>query len=428
LGSMQMGSSAETTPDLLKDLATRSAMQLSQFEQLALAANPTLVQANAMVRQSTAQAKQAGLYPNPLIGYQGEQIRGGTYGGGEQGGFVQQNIVLGGKLGLRRDVYEQQRQADEISVAEQHQRILSDVGQSFYSALAAQEVVNTRRRLLGLAMDALETAHQLANVGQADAPDVLQSEVEAEQAKIDYLTAQRMYLRDFNTLAALVNKPDLPLAPLTGSLENPPPINEDQVIEQIVRDSPAVKRAQQDAVRAAAEVKSAKRESIPDIQLRAGVQQNLERLSEGNPRTVGVQVFASAGIALPIFNRNQGNIAAASATLARAQSEISRLQLSLRRNAQPLVQSYLSGQMEAGRYKNEMIPRAMRAYQLYLRKYQQMGAAYPQVLVSQRTYFQLQISYIHALEQLWRDAIALQNYTLTDGLTAPTPSAAKPIK
>lgn len=423
----QMDNPAERTPtgppvpDLLKDVATRSPMQLNQFEQFALATNPTLGQANAIVRQSAAQARQVGLYPNPSVGYQGEQIRGGDYGGGEQGAFIQQNIVLGGKLGLRKNIYEQQRLVNQIGVTEQRYRILSDVGQSFYAALAMQQVVNARRRLLGLAMDAVETAHQLANVGQADAPDVLQSEVEAEQAKVDYVTAQRTYIQEFRTLAALVGKPDLPLAPLAGDLENPPSINADQVIEQIVSESPEVKRAQQDVLHAEAELKSAKREPVPDLQFRAGVEQNFERLSESSPRTVGTQAFATAGINLPLFNRNQGNVAASRADLERAKSEINRVQLSLRRSAEPLLQAYLSGQVEANRYKNDMIPRAQRAYQLYLAKYQQMGAAYPQVLVSQRTFFQLQVGYINVLQGLWSNAIALQNYTLTDGLMAPMP-------
>jgi outer membrane protein, heavy metal efflux system len=48
-----------------------------------------------------------------------------------------------------------------------------------------------------------------------------------------------------------------------------------------------------------------------------------------------------------------------------------------------------------------------------------MAQAYPQVLVSQRTLFQLQISYIAALHDVWRSAIALQNYALTGGLDTP---------
>jgi outer membrane protein, heavy metal efflux system len=407
-------------PDLLKDAAARAPMHLEQFQQFALASNPTLQQANALVRQSAAQARQAGLLPNPLIGYRGEEIRGGEFGGGEQGGFLQQTFVLGGKLGLRRNVYEQQRRGDEVGVTEQRYRVLGGIGQSFYSALASQEIVNVRGRLLALTMDAVETAHQLANVGQADAPDVLQAEVEAEQAKVDYTSAQRDYIQAFHALAALVGKPELAVSPLQGDLEHPPQMNTDQVANEIERNSPPVQRARQDVVRAEAELKSAKREVVPDLQVNAGAQQSYEALNEFSNKPVGFLGFVTAGVTLPIFNRNQGNIAAAQADLERAQAEVTRVQLSLQQSTQTLLQAYLSSQIEAARYKNEMIPRAGRAYQLYLAKYREMGAAYPQVLVSQRTLFQIQVGYIRALENVWVNAIALQNYTLSSGLSAPS--------
>jgi cobalt-zinc-cadmium efflux system outer membrane protein len=87
-----------------------------------------------------------------------------------------------------------------------------------------------------------------------------------------------------------------------------------------------------------------------------------------------------------------------------------------------LAQSYLAAQFEVERYKTQLIPRAARAYELYLKKYREMAQAYPQVLVSQRTLFQLQISYLTALHGVWQSAIALQNYTLTGGLESPTSS------
>ncbi|MGH9344683.1 MAG: TolC family protein [Terriglobia bacterium] len=336
---------------------------------------------------------------------------------------MQQTFVLGGKLGLRRNVFKQQQREDQIGTTEQRYRVLSDIGQSYYIALAAQELVNVRRQLLGIATDAFVTVHQLANVGQADAPDVLQTEVEREQAQVDYITAQRTYIQDFRALAALVGKPNLPLAPLAGNLEKPPQIDPKQIIGRIVQDSPAVKRALQGVVRAEAEIKSAKRESIPDLTVRAGLEQNFEPLNEmaGRP-AVGVQGFATAGITLPIFNRNQGNVRTAEADRERAQAEVSRVRLSIRQRAQPLLQNYLAAQEEANRYNKEMIPRAQRAYKLYLAKYRQMGAAYPEVLVSQRTLFQLRASYIAVLQNVWTNAIALQNYTLSGGLNAAMPS------
>jgi cobalt-zinc-cadmium efflux system outer membrane protein len=261
----------------------------------------------------------------------------------------------------------------------------------------------------------------LSNVGQADAPDVLQAEVEAEQAQVDYITGQRVYIREFRNLAAVAGRPDLQLAPLAGDLDVPLPIADD-VIEQLLRDSPFVKRAQQEILRAEAELKSARREAVPDLQLRGGVQQNFEPLNQAGARAVGLQGFATVGVTIPLFNRNQGNVQAAKAEVERAQAEVSRVQLSLRQSAEPFVQAILTDQQQAIRYRSEMLPRAQRAYELYFAKYRQMGAAYPQVIVSQRTLFQLQVAYIRVLQELWRNTIALQNFMLSGALESPRSS------
>jgi cobalt-zinc-cadmium efflux system outer membrane protein len=390
-------------------VAQTNGLRLADFEQWAVQNSPALKQANAIIRRSAGQAKQAGLLPNPSIGYEGEQIRGGAFQGGEEGAFIEQNFVLGGKLRLRREVFAQQGKSDEIGVTEQHYRVLSDVGQNFYSTLAAQETVKLRKDLLSLAADTVETAHQLANVGQADAPDVLQAEVEAEQAKSDYAIAQRALEHSFRALASAANKPDLPLAPLVGDLQNLPVLEENELLARIMKDSPSIAKARQDVERARTELKSARREVVPDLSLRAGLQQNNEPINEVGSR-VGVQGFVSAGVTLPIFNRNQGNIQSAQANVERATDEIERVQLSLRQSAQPLLQNYFADRDQAARYKNEMIPRAEKAYQLYLAKYRVMGAAYPQVIVSQRTLFQLRVTYVHMLESAWISAVALQNF------------------
>lgn len=412
-------------PELLKEVATRPALALADFETFADANNPTLKEAQALVRRSLEQARQAGLYPNPSVGYQGEQIRGGSFGGGEQGGFVQQTIVLGGKLGLRRDIFRQQEKSDQIGVEEQTHRVHGDVQQAFYAALTALEEVRLRERLLGVALDAVATVHQLANVGQADAPDILQTEVEDEQAKVDYGTAQRQYLAAFHSLASLAGKPDLPVSPLQGDLEKFPELNTEQIVEQIVADSPTVKRAEQEVTVAQSRLKNAKREVIPDLQLRAGTQYNGEQVSVNPTKSVGAQSFATANINIPLWNRNQGNIDAGKAEIERAELVVNQERLRIRQIAEPLVQSYLFAKFEADRYKAQLIPRAARAYQLYLQKYQRMAQAYPQVLVSQRTLFQLQIGYLNALHNAWQSAITLDNYTLSGGLDTPISSGSR---
>jgi cobalt-zinc-cadmium efflux system outer membrane protein len=340
---------------------------------------------------------------------------------------VAQSIVLGGKLGLRRTLYEQQRKSDEAAAETQMERVHGDVTQAFYKALAAQETVVVRRRLMKLSLDAVETVHQLANVGQADAPDILQAEVEAEQAKVDYANAQRDFLQRFEGLAALAGEADLVASPLEGALDVVPNIDTDHVVETIVQASPAVRQAQMEAGVASARLNEAKREMVPDLQLKAGEQYNFETVAVMPTKAVGPQSFASVGVTLPLWNRNQGGKQVAEADIDRAQQDVQRVKLSLRRNAEPLVQTYLSSKFEAERYRTQLIPRAARAYQLYLQKYQSMAMAYPQVLVSQRTLFQLQAGYIAALSRAWQSAIALQHYMLEGGLDAPAVTSAPAV-
>jgi outer membrane protein, heavy metal efflux system len=405
-------------PDLLEAAKAIPARSLDDFEAIAVKNNPTLKQAEAMARVSAGMARQAGFWPNPSVGYQGEQIRGGAFGGGEQGGFVQQTIVLGGKLGLRRNVFEQQKKEDEIGVHEQELSVRGAVQLQFYSALAQLRVVEVQQKLMAIAIDAATTAHQLANVGQADAPDVLQAEVAAEHAELEYLKAQRTYIQAYEVLSATVGEPQMPLALLKGELDHPPAIATDRYLADLLQNSPAMKRAQQEAVRADAELARDKREAIPDLNLRAGVQQNQELL-EPSTHQVGVQSFATAGIQIPIFNRNQGNVEAAKAEAEREHEEVERIKLRLVQAAQPVLQRYLISKLEEERYRTQLIPRAQRAYELYLEKYRNMAAAYPEVIMSQRILFQLEDSYAQTLGELWTTAIQLQSYLLTDGTIAP---------
>jgi cobalt-zinc-cadmium efflux system outer membrane protein len=73
----------------------------------------------------------------------------------------------------------------------------------------------------------------------------------------------------------------------------------------------------------------------------------------------------------------------------------------------------------ADRYKTRTLPNAERAYKLYLQRYNEGAAAYPQVLIAQRTLFQLRANYITALEGVWTNAVTLQGLLLTDGLDLP---------
>jgi cobalt-zinc-cadmium efflux system outer membrane protein len=393
-------------------------MRLEELEQMALANNPTAAQVQASLRAATALTRQAGLYPNPTVGYYGDEIRGGYNGGGKQGGFVSQTIVMGGKLRAARRVAELDANEIETSGEIQRLRIANNVRVSFYQTLAAQRMVEVKLNLAKLAADQTQTSAQLGNIGQADRPDILQAELEQQQANVSVRVAQRNLEASWRMLAAVVGKPDLPVTRLKGDLEAIPDLDFDEWAATTLRESPEVKLVQKAVERAEASLVQAKKAPIPDLQVTGILVQNYEPL-EITPRPTGFEGGAQIGVQLPVFNRNQGNIAAAKAEIESAKQELVRVRLQVQRDLAGVFRDYESARATIQQYKTEMLPRAEQAYRLYQTNYQQMAAAYPQVLISQRTLFQLEADYIQALENAWRSSLAIRGFGLMDGLSAP---------
>lgn len=76
---------------------------LPDLERMAEESNPTLFQADTAIWAARGRAKQAGLWPNPVVGFEGTEWpvgRNARYFDqrSEHFGFVEQTIVLGGKL------------------------------------------------------------------------------------------------------------------------------------------------------------------------------------------------------------------------------------------------------------------------------------------------------------------------------------------
>lgn len=401
--------------------AAGAGLSLEALESMALASNPTMAQMQANLQVASGLVRQAGLYPNPVAGYYSDQVRGGLYGGGEEGGFISQDIVLGGKLGAARRVAMLEANEVETSGEIQRLRIQNNVRALFYEVLAAQRMVEARQNLVKLAGDAVETSEQLGNVGQADRPDILQAEVEQQQAAVGLRVAQQNLEASWRVLAAVVGKPDLAVTNLKGDLDAIPELSYSEWIATALRDSPEVKLAQQGVERAEAELTQARKVPIPDLQLTGILYQNYEPLPNGRP--VGLMGGAQVGVRLPIFDRNQGNIAAAKARIENAKQNLVRVKLELQRNLADLFRDYDSARVTVQQYKTQMLPRAQQAYELYRSNYQKMAGAYPQVLISQRTLFQLQTDYIQALENTWQSALLIRGFGLADGLAAPGPVA-----
>jgi outer membrane protein, heavy metal efflux system len=399
--------------------ADGTVMTLEQAQQMARENNPTLRQAEAEIRAAKAREQQSGLYPNPAVAYTGDEIRGGSVGGGKQGFFLQQTIVTGGKLKLAREVFAKEVKLAQMEAEEQTMRVQTAVQMAFVRVLAAQELLDSRRDLADLEQDYADTLRRLANTGQADDSEVLAAEVDAQRMRMAARMQENTLREEWRSLAAVVGKPDLPQTTVAGDLQRGwPELNEEQAVETIARNSPAIGIADSNALRALAVLARARKESIPDLQLRAGAEYNHETLGSV-PFAKGWEGIAEVSVELPIFNRNQGNVAAARADIERTEQEKKRIALTLRERAASVVDQYANARLMATQYRDELLPRAKKAYSLRFEKYGQMLASYPRVLDTQRKLFELQNEYIMALESVWTNGLALQGYLLTDGLEAP---------
>lgn len=389
---------------------------LAELEQLALQDNPTLRQAAANVEDARGRTIQSGLYPNPIIGYNGEQIglRGRQAPGEQQGMFIDQIVVTGDKLQLNQAKFGQEMVMMRWQAKAQQYRVVNGVHMRFYQLLAMQRLIDIRVDLLKVADDIAATAEELRNVGQANRPDVLQARVEARQERIGLQNARAMYAAAWQQLAAFIGNPNLVPSRLRGNLESTSELPDFEItVDHLLNASPEIQIARAEVQRNRFGVQRERVEPTPNIQFRTATGYNFS--DEARSVTTSVNV----GLRLPLFDKNQGNIHSAESQLTRSQLELDRINLSLRQRLAREYARYRTARTVVEEYRTGVLPEAREAFQLYRESFGQRRAAYPQVLIAQRNYFQINADYIEALNDMRRSEVAILGLLLVDGLDEP---------
>ncbi len=391
-------------------------MSLSDLEKIALQRNPTLVQAAAQVQASLGKALEAGLYPNPLTGYDGEQMGAKSGGAGErQGMFLQQTIITAGKLRLSRAKFKQEAYEAELLALAQQLRVLNGIQVAFYEVLAAQQEIEIFRELAENAEKAVRATQEMVNVGQANPPDLLQAEVEVRQTQVALGNAENRYRRSWEHLITLVGAPELPPQPLIGRLESDrPPLDWESSLRRLLEENPQLQAARAEVVRDEIMVKRERVQWVPDITVMGAAGYNSELENRG------ATADARVSFPIPIFDRNQGTVRQAQAELSRAIAEVGRLELLLRQNLATTFTSYQNALRTVRAYQEDILPKSKRALELYQDYFKkQQRATWPQVLVAERAYFQQKEQYLSALIDFRRAEVAIHGLLLVDGLSTP---------
>ena len=379
---------------------------LADLEQLALQNSPTLAWAAARVLAAEGHAWQAGLPPNPTIGYLGEEM-GDAGTAGQQGGFASQKFLLGGKLRYASAVAEEEVRQREQELAAWRYRVLGDVRSVFYEALTAQNRLELLEGLVLVGEQGVQAATELLKGGEVSRVDLLQAQIEANRVRVLADTARAQRLAAWRRLAAVAGVPHLVMGDLVGRLdEGIPELDWEVSLARTLQESPEIAVAMIRIDRAEFVVCRQIAERIPDINLQVSVQQDK---NSGDSLT-GVTV----GMPLPLWNRNQGNIHRAQAELAAARRQAERVELSLQARLAKVFGRYSSARAEAERYAKDILPGAKDALDLVSEGYRRGELNYLALLTAQRTYSQASLTYIEALARLRASVVAIEAFMLSN--------------
>ena len=397
---------------------TTAGLTLEQLEQIAFENNPTLRQANALIRRAQGEWTQVGLYPNPTVGYTANEI-GNNDDAGQQGFFVSQDVVTANKLELNRAVAVRDVQRAQWQAEAQQRRVLNGVRTQYFEVLAAQRRVEVAEQLEGVAAQGVTLAERLFQGQQSPRTDVLQARVELNTVQLLLQNARQQQDAARRQLASVLGVPELPPAPVAGDLEQAAPaLDYESEWQRLQSESPLLQAARTQVERARARLTRAEVEPIPDIQLQGGIQQDFS-----SEYTI---VNAQVGIALPVHNRNQGNITAAHADLHRAVDEVSRLELTLRNQLAAGFRRYETARSQAETYRSSILPMAGETLDLATQVYEAGQGDFFRVLTARRTYFESYVRYVAALAELRQAAVEIEGLLLTGGLGDPGEAGAAP--
>jgi len=393
--------------------ASTFGLSLVELEAMAERCNPTLAQAVAQVQAARGQCLQVGLYPNPVVGYVGSEI-GNEGRAGQQGSFIGQEVVTAGKLHWNRAVASQGVRQAEYAWATQRFRVLTDVRRGFYDVLVAQRTVELAEQLVAVGERGVKSTEDLMKAKEVARVDVLQSRIEADSARILLEKARNRYTAAWRNLAAVVGDPALSPTPLAGRLQDGMVrFTWEETLNRLLTESPQLAGAQAGVARAEAALSRECAGRIPNVDLQAGVQYD----NATRDAFASVQV----GVPIPIYNRNQGNIARAQAELTAARHEVQRVRLALEQRLAAVFEQYATAHQEVEKYNHDILPNAEESLRLVSAGYRQGEFSYLVLLTAQRTYFQTHVAYLDALRDLRAATATLEGNLLSDSLQGSDP-------
>ncbi|HEV8346974.1 MAG TPA: TolC family protein [Vicinamibacterales bacterium] len=240
--------------------------------------------------------------PNPDVSFEATQDVP------HQGLSVDIPVELGGKRSRRIDLAKEELTLAEVDVQAELRAVRRELRQAFYGLIAADERVRLADSLLDIARGVRDAAQARFDTGAAPRLEVLQADLGVTRAETDLELARSIRVSSQATLDAVLNLPPRQALAVAGTLyEHAPVIAYEQAlaiatasnVDLVLLDRQiAVEARRLDLLRA---------ERTPTPVFSAGALFNA-------PGEFDVASRFAVSVGVPIFSRNQGEIAGSIAT------------------------------------------------------------------------------------------------------------------
>jgi cobalt-zinc-cadmium efflux system outer membrane protein len=264
-------------------------------------------------------------------------------------------------------------------------------------------------QLLRIGEEGVRSTEALMKAKEVARADVLQAHIEAESARVLLERARNRHAASWRNLAAVAGAANMPPSPLAGEAwDGLSVLTWEDTYSRLLAESPQLAAAQAGIARAQAVIARECAQRVPNLDLQAAVQYD--------NATLDTFATIQAGVPIPIFNRNQGNIRRAQAELMAAQKEAQRVQLELQQRLAAVFEQYATARYQAEKYSRDILPSAQASLDLANQGYRQGEYNYLYLLTAQRTYFQTNLIYLDALRELRAASTAIEGNLLSDSL------------
>jgi cobalt-zinc-cadmium efflux system outer membrane protein len=378
---------------------------LDFFARRALQIHPRIRAATLAVEAARGLAVQARLYPNPMVAGGSPQANG-SYS--QWNGFITQDIVTAGKLNLQQQAALREVDVAGFELVRARFDVLAGTRRTFYALLVAQRRRDILQMLFEVTERSAEVSRRLAAGGEAGRTDTLFFTIARDQAAVRLQNADVYVETGGRELAAAVGEPERAIERITGALSLPlPDFDLPQLQEAVI----AV-NARPRAARAAVErnrwlLRRARVEPIPDVNLLGGYQDQVDF----PPQPQGLMQVM---IEVPLFNRNQGNVRAATARISEAVADVRQVQLELATLTAEAVAGYRTGQQLVRKYERDILPAARENLVLTQRLYAAGEVSFLSLFEAQRVLIDTELAYLDALERRWSHAVMIADLLQLD--------------